>query len=363
VAGADGSVSIGPTASLPIGVYSLTLRATDAAGNVGNPSTPFTLTIMDAALVDLEGDGKSDVALYRRATSQWLSQPTSSGTNFVATYGTANLVDIPVPGDYDGTGHTELAFFRPSTAQWFIQSPTGQRVVTFGATNLTDIPVPGDYDGVGYTEPAVFRPSSAQWIVLGPNGGHVVGTYGATNLTDIPVPGDYDGIGHTEMAVFRPSKAQWFVLGPTGGRLVGAFGSKNLVDIPVPGDYDGVGHSELAVFRPSTGQWFVLGPTGGRVVATTGATGLADLPLEASIASLKALGTVGGIRINSLGSGSTPRPQAEASGSTSFNSSRPSIQITNGASGYFGIAFARSKNNLKSMKRPPAVRWSAAESV
>src|SRR5262249_28612119 len=157
----------------------------------------------------------------------------------------------------------------------------------------------------------------------------LLGTFGATNLTDIPVPGDYDGIGHTEMAVFRPSKAQWFVLGPTGGRLAGVFGSKNLLDIPVPGDYDGIGRTELAVFRSSTGQWFVQGPTGGRVFATTGATGLADLPLEASIASLKALGTVGGIHISSLGSGSTPRPQAEAAGSTSFNSSRPSIQITN----------------------------------
>jgi hypothetical protein len=344
IAAADGSVSLGPTPPLAIGKYSFTLRATDVAGNISNPSAAFSLTIRDTALVDLDGDGKSDVAIYRRATSQWISQPTSSGSSFVSTYGTANLVDIPVPGDYDGTGKTELAVFRPSTAQWFIQGPTGQRVLTFGATNLRDIPVPGDYDGVGYTEPAVYRPSSAQWIVLGPNGGHVLGTYGATNLRDIPVPGDYDGVGHTEMAVFRPTTGQWFVLGPSGGRVAGTFGATNLVDIPVPGDYDGLGHAEMAVFRPGTGQWFVMSPTGGRLLATLGATGLADLPLEASIASLKSLGNIGGIHITSISQGSAAKPQTQAVGSSSSADGSGPVRIA--------IATKAIGNSLATSKTP-----------
>jgi parallel beta-helix repeat protein len=286
-----------------------------------------TLTVNMVRVLDFDGAGHTELALFRPSTSQWFAFGPTGG-HLVATFGLPNLGDIPVPGDYDGVGHAEPAVFRPSTSQWIVLGPGGSHVVaTFGAPNLSDIPVPGDYDGTGKTEPAVFRPSTGQWFVYGSNGGRLLTTFGATGLKDIPVSGNFDGVGHAEPAVFRPATSQWFVYGPTGGHLVATFGAPNLGDIPVPGDYDGVGHAEPAVFRPATSQWFVLGPSGGHLTEDAsgrfGAPNLTDIPLEGQAAVLVRLGKVGGIHGKSVPQGPTaPRASARTPLAPSVSNSR-----------------------------------------
>jgi hypothetical protein len=287
-AAGSGTYLVKPASPLSAGTYPFRVRVHDLAGNVSAPSPAFNLTIVDASPGDFDGDGKTDLGVFRPSTAQWLIADSSGGSS-ASTFGGTNYVTIPVPADYDGIGRSEYAVFLPSTAQWVIAGTAGGKVVSFGGPNLMDIPVPGDYDGVGHAEIAVFRPSTAQWFVLQPNGRtEVLGPFGATGLFDIPVPADYDGVGHAELAVFRPSTAQWFILGPSGVRAV-SFGGPNLMDIPVPGDYDGVGHAEFAVFRPSTAQWFILGPSGVRAVSYGGPHYL-DIPLVAPIGSLVRLG-------------------------------------------------------------------------
>ena len=152
------------------------------------------------------------------------------------------LASASRPPDFDGNGTTDIAVFRPSTGMWYVQ---GQASTHWGGS--TDIPVPGDYNGNGTTDIGIFRASNGMWYVQGQADVHWGGS------TDIPVPGDYDGNGTTDIAIFRPSTGTWYVQGQPAV-VLGTSG-----DIPVPGDYDGNGTTDIAVFRPSTGTWYVQG--------------------------------------------------------------------------------------------------------
>ena len=204
-------------------------------GTCGEPTETVEVTTDPPArpVADFDGNGTTDVAVFRPSTGQWFIR--NGPTVQWAAGG-----DIPVPGDYNGDGATDVAVYRPSTGQWFVRNGL---TVQWGADG--DVPVPADYDGNGTADVAVYRPSTQQWFV---RGGLTV-QWGTTG--DVPVPADYDGNGSDDVAVYRPSTGQWFVR----NGLTVQWGAAN--DVPVPGDYDGDGATDVAVFRPSTGQFFV----------------------------------------------------------------------------------------------------------
>jgi subtilisin-like proprotein convertase family protein len=161
-------------------------------------SLPTTSAINPIPCVapDYDGDGRTDVAVYRPLTGEWfIAQSGSSGALMQAAWGAPssfNTGDIQVPADYDGDGITDLAVYRQTTGDWFIRRSSDLSLLqaSFGAPSsfgLGDTPVPGDYDGDGQADIAIYRAATGQWFLRSSAGlGGTITTWGVPAAGDTP---------------------------------------------------------------------------------------------------------------------------------------------------------------------------------
>lgn len=205
-------------------------------------------------LSDFDGDGGSDLAVWRPSTGVWHVSRSMDNGYTSSQFGGGSFGDVVVPGNYDGDKKIDYAVFRNGV--WYIlnSSNGSARIVSFGLAG--DLPVPGDFDGDGKNDIAVFRPSDGNWYVLRSSDGAFDARHFGLN-GDVPLAGDFDGDGKTDLAVWRPNGGVWYVMQSTDGNMATVqFGQNG--DMPLVGDFDGDKKTDFTVYRPSNGVWYVM---------------------------------------------------------------------------------------------------------
>ncbi|HZH33801.1 MAG TPA: Calx-beta domain-containing protein, partial [Pyrinomonadaceae bacterium] len=221
---------------------------------------------------DFDGDGKTDLAVFRPSTGGWFVQQSSNNVFRAEQFG--NSSDTIAPGDYDGDGKTDIAVYRPSAGSWYVLRSFDNSFFAIQWGSASDKPVPADFDSDGKTDVAVYRSANGTWYRLNSSNNQFVAVNFGIN-EDKPVAADYDGDNYADIAVFRPSNGTWYLLQSTAGFNAVQWGTGT--DQPAPGDFDGDGRADIAVFRPNNGHWYLTQSSSGQRFIHFGTDG--DIPV------------------------------------------------------------------------------------
>lgn len=229
--------------------------------------------------LDFDGDGRTDLALYREGSrdvgtapqqSYWFFLNTQTGHWGAVPWG--RTLDIPAPADYDNDGKTDVGIFRwwnfetgDTNEYWLGKSSGGYHVLAYewepGYNKFSR-----NYVGDGRAEIGQLykinisqdttQPCFISVYFIGDDQNNTVRkTVGDTcNVIPTPVPGDYNNDGRSEIAVFNDRTFKVW-LPPYSPAYTAPNITQSLdVDLPAPGDYDGDGKTDFAGTKAVAGR-------------------------------------------------------------------------------------------------------------
>jgi hypothetical protein len=223
---------------------------------------------------DFDGDGKADRVMYNLDENNvitWFILQSETNILRVVSWGQFRGIgtDEFTPADYDGDGKLDVAVFRRATGVWYIiESSTGNpRYENWGAPG--DAPQVGDFDGDGKADLCAVRNQGGQlfWYIRNSSNGQMqVFQWGlaASDNFFFFFPIDVDGDGKQDAMVQRGVNGQrvFFVRRSSDGQMFSlAWGAATPYFFPQFGDYDGDGKTDFASRQTLTGgqyRWHIF---------------------------------------------------------------------------------------------------------
>jgi hypothetical protein len=250
-----------------------------SGGNGSVVSQPWGLISDVLYPGDFDGDGNTDIGVWRPSTKTFYAIRSSDHTLLQVQFGLQ--FDDTVQGDFDGDDKADFAVWRSSTGTFYVLPSSGAPLMVQQFGQNGDYLACGDYDGDGKTDFGVQRSDSGVttfYILRSSDQAVIAQPFGSNN--DYVAPGDYDGDGKNDIAVYRGTTHTFYALRSSDGAVFGVpWGTAG--DLFTPGDYVGDNRSDITVFRQSTGTFYSLNLTSGALVAQQwGADG--DRPIAKS---------------------------------------------------------------------------------
>jgi hypothetical protein len=155
---------------------------------------------------DFDGDHRTDFVIARpdkvgvTPKYNWYLLQSNFNFGFALRVDWGLMTDLIAPGDYDGNGKTDIAVYRPTDGTWYILPSLAQNGITAQAGRFGfrwgqagDVPQPADYDGDMRTDYAIFRPGTGDWFISNSDNGTYTG-FDVVNwgtATDTPATAPY----------------------------------------------------------------------------------------------------------------------------------------------------------------------------
>lgn len=260
-----------PLAGADVAVWRPAVSATWFIRNGAIGTTIWGTTGDQPVPADFDGDGVTDLAVFRASEGNWFVRKSMGDRSEVTRWGTSG--DLALAGDRDGDGEAELVVYRPSSATFFFHGDTCSESAV--VTSFTGLPAVGDFDGNGRADVAVYDPPTGLMEVVLDSG---LSQWGFFPAGGVMMSRDFDGDGRVDRGVYTQVNGTFHFDPSTGGaRRSIPWGVGN--ELPAPADFEPTSPGvELATWSPTTGNWFIRRGNGTMMpVVQWGANG--DIPV------------------------------------------------------------------------------------